>query len=208
MLKRLSTWLMLCSSATALANVTGSDLQNFNASTSGLDFVTVHSSETLVPGIANFGLFANYAVNTLPRYEGSAAEVEERSSAINDSILAADLNFGLGLAKGLDIGVSLPFVVSQEVNLGGPRGEFESAGLTEIRGNLKYRFLGDASGGAAIILSANQNLTENNPYAGAESGPNFNFELALDTTISTTAMALNVGQIAKNIPCPRNNFIG
>ena len=85
---------------TTYANVTGSDLQNFNAITSGLDFVTVHSSETLIPGIANFGLFANYAVNTLPRYDENN-EVS-RSSGTDDAILAADINFGLGLSKRMD----------------------------------------------------------------------------------------------------------
>ena len=40
----------------ASANVIGNDTQNFNPTTNGLDFVTVQSSETLDPGIINFGL--------------------------------------------------------------------------------------------------------------------------------------------------------
>ncbi len=47
------------------ANVVGTDVQNFNPTTSGLDFVTVQSSETLEPGFINFGLFLNYTKNTL-----------------------------------------------------------------------------------------------------------------------------------------------
>ena len=50
----------------ALGNVVGVDAQNFNATTSGLDFVTVQSSQTLAPCIFNLGLFGNYARNTLP----------------------------------------------------------------------------------------------------------------------------------------------
>ena len=56
---------ILVLSSNALANVIGPDAQNFNPITSGLDFVTVQSSETLKPGIFNFGTFLNYAVNFL-----------------------------------------------------------------------------------------------------------------------------------------------
>ena len=52
----------------AVANVIGTDTQNFNTTTDGLDFVTVQSSKTLEPGIINFGFFLNYAVNTLPYF--------------------------------------------------------------------------------------------------------------------------------------------
>jgi hypothetical protein len=58
----------------ALANVIGTDLQNFNSTTNGLDFVTVQSSKTLDPGVLNLGLFFNYGVNTLPYFEGTAGQ--------------------------------------------------------------------------------------------------------------------------------------
>lgn len=176
-------------SASGYANVVGSDLQHFNATTSGLDFITVHSSETLAPGVFNLGLFANYAVNTLPRYEDSAG----RHSKTDDSIIAADFNFGYGLASNWDIGVSFPQVVSQSVKLEGSRGEFGQKGLTEIRANTKFRLFGDPSGGVAIVLSGNFNVTENNPYVGSGGGPTFNGEIVADTTISNVALGFNVG---------------
>lgn len=173
-----------------LANIIGSDLQNFNATTSGLDFVTVQSSETLGPGIFNIGLFANYAVNTLPRYESA----DPRVSSIDDSIIATDLNFGLGLTSFLDVGVSLPHVVYQSVSYADDsRGEFGDKGLTEIRGNAKLKLLGERDWGVAFIVSANFNLTEDNPYAGEDAGPTFNFELAADTTLGPVAIGANLG---------------
>ena len=45
----------------ALANVTGSDTQNFNPTMSKPDFTTVHSSQTLPTGRFNFGFFLNQA---------------------------------------------------------------------------------------------------------------------------------------------------
>src|SRR5690606_20770787 len=83
----------------AFANVVGADTQNFNPTTSGLDFVTVHSSETLQPGILNFGLFFNYAVNSLPNYVKQGTQ--ERFS-FSDTLLSSDFNFGLGLAQNWD----------------------------------------------------------------------------------------------------------
>src|SRR5690606_10741721 len=102
-------WSSILWSSTADANVVGADTQNFNPLTSGLDFVTVHSSETLQPGIINFGLFFNYAVNSLPNYEdvttGSRTD-------FTDSLLSADLNFGVGIMKNWDFGVSFPILIS------------------------------------------------------------------------------------------------
>jgi len=172
------------------SNITGSDLQNFNATTNGIDFVTVQSSETLAPGVFNLGLFANYAVNTLPRYEDSTTG---RNSKVSDSLLAADFNIGYGLASFWDIGISFPQVVSQEVKIEGSRGEFGQKGLTEIRANSKFRLYGDREGGIAFIVSGNMNVTENNPYVGKGGGPTINFELAADTTISKLALGLNLG---------------
>lgn len=172
------------------SNVTGSDLQNFNATTNGIDFITVQSSETLAPGVFNLGLFANYAVNTLPRYEDSTTG---RDNKIGDSILAADFNIGYGLASFWDVGISFPQVVDQHVKVEGSRGEFGQKGLTEIRANSKFRLYGDREGGIAFIVSGNLNVTKDNPYVGEGGGPIVNFELAADTTIKKLALGLNVG---------------
>jgi outer membrane protein OmpA-like peptidoglycan-associated protein len=175
--------------AVGFANITGSDLQNFNATTNGLDFVTVQSSETLGKGIFNLGLFANYAVNTLPRYEDASG----RDTDINDSIIAADINFGMGLASFWDIGISIPSVIYQDVNFDGDRGQFDKNGVTEIRANSKWRLYGDRDGGIAFILGTNVNVTENNPYTGSGSGPTMNFEFAFDTTFNRIAVGANIG---------------
>ena len=185
--------LVLCTAflaAKGFANVTGSDLQNFNATTNGLDFVTVQSSETLAPGVFNLGLFANYAVNTLPRYYDAAG----RQPKTSDSITAADFNIGYGLASNWDIGISFPQVIAQDVQIDGARGEFGQKGLTEVRANTKIRFYGDPTGGIALVLSGNMNVTENNPYVGEGGGPVFNVEVAADKTFfKKIAVGLNLG---------------
>jgi outer membrane protein OmpA-like peptidoglycan-associated protein len=174
-----------------LANITGSDLQNFNATTNGLDFVTVQSSETLAPGVFNLGLFANYAVNTLPRYTD---ETTGRNTKVTDSIIAADFNVGYGLTSWWDIGISFPQVVDQNVKLEGSRGEFGQTGLTEIRANSKFRLFGDTQSGIAFIVSGNMNVTKNNPYVGEGGGPTINFEIAADTTFfNKLAVGVNAG---------------
>ncbi|MDC0980363.1 hypothetical protein OAQ84_01370, partial [Bdellovibrionales bacterium] len=48
------------------ANIVGSDFQLFNPIPSGIDFVTVHSAETLAPKHLNLGLYVNGATNALP----------------------------------------------------------------------------------------------------------------------------------------------
>ena len=179
----------------ARANVVGTDMQNFNPITSGLDFVTVHSSETLTPGIINLGLFLNYAVNSLPYYETQPGNRLD----FNDTLLSADLNAGIGLGKNWDIGISMPQVLRQRVDdQTGARGEYASTGSTEIRLNSKYRLMGDNSGGLALVGSVNIFRIEDNPYAGSSPGPTFNAEVAADTTLGKTAVGANLGYRFRN----------
>jgi outer membrane protein OmpA-like peptidoglycan-associated protein len=186
---------LLIASSNAKTNVVGGDAQNFNPTSNGLDFVTVQSSETLRPGIFNLGLYLNHAVNSLPYFEASAGN----RLNFTDSLTSFDFNAGVGLTDNWDAGFSLPQVLRQQVDDGsGSRGEFAATGMTEIRLNTKFRFFGDASGGIAAILSTNLNLIENNPYAGRDSGPTFNFELAGDTTVRRWAIGGNVGYRARS----------
>ncbi len=184
----------------ASANVIGTDMQNFNATTSGLDFVTVHSSETLRPGIINLGLFFNYAVNTLPYFD--SLNTQSRTN-FNDTVLGADLNAGIGLMRNWDVGVSFPQILTQSVrDQNGPRGEFVQTGSAEVRLNTKYRLLGDDSGGVAAIASIGLNRIENNPWVGTGGGPTINLEMAADTTIDRIALGANVGYRIRNPGTP------
>jgi outer membrane protein OmpA-like peptidoglycan-associated protein len=189
---------------TAKANVVGSDTQNFNPTTSGLDFVTVQSSETLKPGIINLGLFLNYAVNTLPYFGDSP----QNRLNFNDSLLGLDLNAGIGLGENWDIGFSLPQIIRQAVDDGsGARGEFAQTGATEVRLNTKYRFWGDDSGGFALVASMNINRIVDNPYAGRNAGPTYNLEAAADTTLGKLAVGGNLGYRFRNPGSPIPNSL-
>lgn len=173
----------------AFANVVGSDTQNFNPITSGLDFVTVQSSETLKPGVVNFGLFINQAYNTLPYFDDSP----QGKTKYSDSILAGDLNIGIGLLPRWDIGFSAPQMIHQVVETEGFHGQFGENGNTELRFNTKFRLYGEDDYGIALVGSANVNRIKNNPYTGKDSGPTSNLELAMDTTIKNIALGLNLG---------------
>lgn len=173
-------------STRAAANVVGTDAQNFNPTTSGLDFVTVHSSETLMPGVVNVGLYLNGAWNALPRFENQPN--------YQDRLLGMDLNLGVGLADRWDAGVSVPSVLDQSVsNQSGFSGRYAANGLTEVRLNTKYRLTGESDGGAALVASTNFNLIRNNPYVGDGAGPTFNLEAVYDRTFGKVAAAVNAG---------------
>jgi outer membrane protein OmpA-like peptidoglycan-associated protein len=179
---------------TAHANVIGTGAQNFNPTPDGLDFVTVQSSETLKPGIVNFGFFLNYAVNSLPYLDST----NQGRLNFNDTLLSADLNAAIGLAPNWEVGLSLPQVWLQSVSSNGNFGSFASKGLTELRVMTKYRLLGDDQGGVAAVGTVNFNLIVNNPYVGAGAGPTWNAELVADRTFGRFAVAANVGYRAAN----------
>lgn len=197
MKKLLSFLFVLLFSNQSLANVVGVDTQNFNPTSNGIDFVTVQSSETLEPGIMNFGLFFNYAINTLPNYQNTTTQTRDEPT---DQLLSMDLSFGLGLMKNWDIGISFPQVLMQNVDETSTvfRGQFENTGMTEIRLNTKYRFFGDSKGGLATILSMNYYMIENFPFTGTDPGPTINVEMAYDFTVGEVNIGTNVGYRFRN----------
>ena len=199
---RFLTWIALKAlillPSVSLANVIGSDTQNFVPIASGLDFVSVHSSETLKRGYFNLGLFGNTAYNTLPR--------KDNSGYINDRITAVDFSAGFGLARNLDVGVGMPYVAHQRVEGNVARAQFGDGGFTEVRASVKYRFLGNNSGGMAAVFSYNHNLMHNNPYIGIGGGDTYNFEFVADTTIERVAMGVNLGYRLRNPGKPISDF--
>lgn len=183
------------------ANVVGADTQNFNPITSGLDFVTVQSSETLRPGILNMGVFLNFAVNSLPNYED---RITQDRTNFADSLLSSDLNFGLGILNNWDFGVSMPVLLAQSVesDVRADRGQFATNGITEFRVNTKYRLWGNQDKGIALVGTANFNQIEDNPFAGAGAGPTFTIEAAADTTWNRFAIGVNAGYRIRNPGTP------
>jgi outer membrane protein OmpA-like peptidoglycan-associated protein len=178
--------------ASAHANVVGTDIQTFNTTTNGIDFVTVQSSETLEPGIVNVGFFLNYAVNTMPNYENVGTQGR---TDFEDTTLGGDINVGVGLKRNWDVGFSFPQIYAQDTdnNNNVYSGYVSETGFTEYRLNTKYRFYGDQDGGLAFIGSVNFDQVANNPFAGSNAGPTYNFELAWDSTIQRYAYGFNIG---------------
>lgn len=181
-------------SSDGLANIIGNDTQNFNPTTNGLDYVTVQSSKVLEPGIFNLGLFFNHATNTLPRLRDRETNEFPSKSTIGDQLMGMDMNIGVGLIPGLEVGLSLPQILDQTVkDKDAPRGQFSNAGVTEIRASSKYRLIDSESIGVAVAGSINFNQLKNNPYAGKNGSPTVNIETVTDTTWNDFALAFNFG---------------
>jgi outer membrane protein OmpA-like peptidoglycan-associated protein len=177
-------FLILASAAEA--NVVGTDAQNFNPTTDGLDFVTVQSSKTLEPGVINIGAFLNEAWDALPRFKGQPG--------YDDRLLGMDLNLGVGIASRWDAGISLPSVLNQSItDQSGFTGHYSANGITEVKLNTKYRLIGEDEGGLALVGSTNLNLIRNNPYTGQNAGPTYNIEAVYDHTFGKVAAAVNAG---------------
>lgn len=180
----------------SIANVVGTGTQNFNPLTDGLDYVTVHSSKTLQPGIFNLGGFYNYAVNSLPYVDSSA----QSRTQLSDTLTSSDFSVGLGVLPNVDIGMSIPAVLAQSVeNRAGVRGQFGDVGNTELRFNSKWRFSGNDDGGYAVVASMNVSRTRNDPYNGDGAGPTYNLEFVADKTFSNKLSAsFNAGHRFRN----------
>lgn len=181
-----------------IANVVGSDFQNFNPTTNGVDFVTVQSGQTLRPGIFNLGLFANYAVNALPEFKDGAPYNYPRGTTRNTGTFS-DLNMGLGLTSFLDVGLSFPAIVSQSVkDETTSRLEYNAKGINEFRINSKLKVLGNAQQALAFVGTVNINRIDNNPYEGNPSKPIYTLELTGQKAIGSAMLGLNMGYRKKD----------
>lgn len=173
----------------ARANFIGNDTSNFNPVPGGIDFVTVHSSETLASGIFNSGFFLNYAGNSLP----PTIEMSGQVIGSSNSVLFSDINLAYGISERLELGTSFSFLLNQAVDRTASGAQFSGTGLNEIRLLGKYSVLKRAPIGAALIASANINQSENNPFAGQESAATLNLEGSLDRKFGAAVVALNLG---------------
>lgn len=174
-------------SSLATANIVGNDTQNFNPITSGLDFVTVQSTETLFRGIVNFGLFANHGQNVLPEAATGGF------AGGTDSMSMLDFNIGAGLSTQMDAGISFSTLMAHSSDHADNRGQFSKNGLNEVRFNGKYRFRARNPWGVALIASLNLNQAKNNPFLGEGAGPTLNMEAAFDRAWASSLVGFNVG---------------
>lgn len=184
-------------SSLAVAGV-GSDAQNFNPTTSGIDFVTVQSGQTLDSGVFNFGAFLNYSVNSLSFLEKADPSSVQNRLRLNDKLLSMDLSFGLGLTDNWEVGLSLPFLLQQDISNSDQVAYFAAKGNTEQRLNTKYRFFNDGQTHIAAVLSVANNNIADNPYLGEGGGLTSHVEIAASRKWSDSWLGFNFGHRFRN----------
>jgi len=186
--------LFVCSSSPVFANVVGTDLQNFNPNSNGLDFISVFSSDTLEPGVVNFGAFWMYQTNSMPFFEQGTATSGQKFAEPNDTMTSGDLHMGFGIIKGWDIGVGGNFVLSQDIDNATQLGTYADKGLTDMRVNTKVRLHRTASSGLALIGGVNFDRVGNNPYSGVDDSQSYSLDLAYDRLLGKKwRWGLNLG---------------
>jgi outer membrane protein OmpA-like peptidoglycan-associated protein len=191
--KRISLISIILFSGAAFANVIGTDAQNFNPTSNGVDFVTVQSGRTLDAGVLNFGLFFNYAANTLSFLEKADPKAVANRTKINDKLLSADLSVGYGLTKYLDVGLTLPYLLKQEIANDNQVAYFASTGNTEQRLNGKFKFYETESWANALVLTYSRNNIQDNPYMGRDPGPTTALEYATSWKVGESWFGFNFG---------------
>lgn len=168
----------------AHANITGTHLQNFNPTTDGMCFVTVHCAQPLEPGYVNAGVFLNYATNSLPFFRNPSFPTTQKLSEPNDKLLSSDFSLGLGIMKGWDVGVAFPFVLDQDIDDFTQLGTYEETGLTEWKLNTKVRFVNTETWGMAAVANVSFDRVANNPFSGNDPGPTITGEIVYDYKIN------------------------
>jgi outer membrane protein OmpA-like peptidoglycan-associated protein len=181
------------------ANINGSDTQNFNSTNSGKDFVTVYSSQTLGTGRFSLGLFLNHAINTLPYFDDAIGESNDEDKKYNDGLTAAELHASVGVLPYLDLGVTLPSVIYQDVkNEEEYHGQFKKKGISGLKLSAKLNMWHNDTTGLAFVLVAHVDQIVKNPFAGSKSSPGVNAEIIADKKIDDFTLGVNAGYRIKN----------
>ena len=181
------------------ANIVGSDHQNFNPANGDSDYITVFSPRTQGQGKLNLGLSVNLGVNTLPYLDENFEPERDFDSTYNDSITAMDVLIAIGLFDWWDFGISMPYIVHQQIEENDEGyGRFSKLGNTEIRLNSKFRLLDTGPFALALIGTGNLNRVTNNPYTGDETWPAYSAELLAELDIGLLRIAGNLGHRWRN----------
>ena len=199
-LLRLNILILFLFPLMARANIVGNDLQNSNPTGNGLDFVTVHSSDTLQPFQFNLGAFLTYATNSLPYFTLPGAPTSgQEFFEPNDNLTASNLHLAVGLMEGWDIAAHANFILGQSIDNSAFLGTFAKKGLIDLRVSSKIRLYKGNSSGLAFVGSVDIDRVVNNPYVGDNPGPTINFELAYDKLITNwIRWGLNLGYRLRN----------
>ncbi len=175
-----------------MANVIGSDLNNFNPSTDGLGYVTVESGETHKPGYFNLGLFLDYGIQSLPQSNLGG-------EAPNDHRITTNVHGAVGVSKGWSIGFSMTNLIHDSVAENSLGNALSDSGRESFRLDSKVRFINTNKAKIGALLGVNFNNIENNPYLGDGPGPSIAAGAFYERTTSRTLRwAVNAGYRMRN----------
>lgn len=178
----------------AMANVVGSDLQNFVPAASRIDGATVHDALTIGQGRFGLGLFVDYAANTLPYFKEADGTTRDRDKSLNDSVTTLDLSLVYGLTSFWDVSMAVPFIVAQQVGeLDETHGYYEKKGLTSYRMGSKVRLLQAGRFALGLVGHAVYNRVEDNPYSDQKRWPSTSLELATSLDLRVVTLMVNGG---------------
>lgn len=99
--------LVLMASSFAEAKVHNADVINFNPTTDGGKYMTIHQSKTLCQWKFNLGMYTNYSYEPL-EYADPAGR---RRRGIVDDLLTADFQAAIGWTDWFTMGVNFPLII-------------------------------------------------------------------------------------------------
>lgn len=180
-------------SSAALANIVGSDLQNFVPAPSSMDGVTVNNALTLGQGRLGLGLFVDYATNTLPYFKEDDGTTRDREKEFNDAVTTLDLQAVYGLTDWWDVSVAAPFIVGQQEGEDDePHGYYGRKGLVGYRVGTKLRVLEIGPLAVGVVGNAVYNRVQDNPYSQIR-WPSTSLELAASLNMGRWLLTANAG---------------
>ncbi len=177
----------------ALANIVGSDLQNFVPAPSSVDGVTVNNALTLGQGRLGLGLFVDYATNTLPYFKEDDGSTRDREKDYNDAVTTLDLQAVYGLTNWWDISVGAPFLIGQDEGEDDePHGFYDRKGLIGYRVGTKLRVLEFGPFALGVVGNAVYNRVQDNPYSETR-WPSTSLELTSSLNMGRFLLTANAG---------------
>lgn len=168
----------------------GFDIQLFRPPSDGLGLFGVGASEVLPHLTYSLGLYTNFS-------HGLASVVmpaRGTSLSIIDNNMTGDFLGAVGLFNFMDVGIGVPVAFYQDGHDFTDLAKYKTAGLGDMRLDLKFRLLSDKPGslGTALVSRATFPTGSRKIFTGYN-GPSWEGVLILDKSFRPVSLFANVG---------------
>ncbi len=189
-------FLIAFSVSSGLANDLGVSYQIFFPTPDQMDYITVHSTESVRAKEWRMHLFGSISENNLLAYDTN--NQDQNKHTITDQLFSGSLAVAYGITSYLEYGISLPMNLLHTVKPKSDRSYLVQRGVTLIHNQFKYVFKRRGSeeiepSGNGVVISLGLPNVRQDGFLGDKQNPILSAEFVYDYGDEVSSYSINAG---------------